>query len=138
MAYVVSCSTNAAVLTYAFFQVAELSFTYSDQANCQISAANQNKTCTFEVTVTQEMKAPVFVYYELTNFYQNHRRYVKSRSDPQLRGDLAVTGLPASCDPYLTSNTSKTYWPCGLIAGSFFNGTTHFMHLVIENNIGII
>ena len=33
------------------------------------------------------MKAPVYVYYELDNFYQNHRRYVKSRSDSQLEGE---------------------------------------------------
>merc|ERR1711871_1076910 len=32
------------------------------------------------------MTKPVYVYYELVNFYQNHRRYVKSRSDDQLRG----------------------------------------------------
>ena len=38
------------------------------------------------VTVPEKMKAPVYVYYELDNFYQNHRRYVKSRSDSQLSG----------------------------------------------------
>lgn len=29
----------------------------------------------------------VFMYYGLSNFYQNHRRYVKSRDDSQLNGD---------------------------------------------------
>ncbi|KAF3850336.1 hypothetical protein F7725_020055 [Dissostichus mawsoni] len=29
----------------------------------------------------------VYVYYGLSNFYQNHRRYVKSRDDSQLNGD---------------------------------------------------
>ena len=43
--------------------------------------------CSVNVMVPQTMKAPVFVYYELDNFYQNHRRYVKSRSDDQLRGE---------------------------------------------------
>jgi len=28
------------------------------------------------------------MYYGLSNFYQNHRRYVKSRDDSQLNGDL--------------------------------------------------
>jgi|TARA_B110000971_G_C19688775_1_gene354473 hypothetical protein len=32
------------------------------------------------------MKAPVHLYYQLDNFYQNHRRYVKSRDDKQMRG----------------------------------------------------
>ena len=44
--------------------------------------------CSVNVMVPQTMKAPVFVYYELDNFYQNHRRYVKSRSDDyQIRGE---------------------------------------------------
>ena len=29
----------------------------------------------------------MFMYYGLSNFYQNHRRYVKSRDDGQLNGD---------------------------------------------------
>ncbi|MFS7906735.1 putative CDC50/LEM3 family protein [Helianthus anomalus] len=31
------------------------------------------------------MKQPIYVYYQLDNYYQNYRRYVKSRSDQQLR-----------------------------------------------------
>lgn len=30
-------------------------------------------------TIGANMVAPVYVYYQLDNFYQNHRRYVKSR-----------------------------------------------------------
>jgi len=33
------------------------------------------------------MKGPVHVYYELNNFYQNHRQYAKSISTEQLRGE---------------------------------------------------
>lgn len=32
----------------------------------------------------------VFMYYGLSNFYQNHRRYVKSRDDSQLNGDQSA------------------------------------------------
>ena len=39
------------------------------------------------------MTGPVYVYYELDNFYQNHRRYVKSRMDAQLRNKLSKTTL---------------------------------------------
>lgn len=33
-------------------------------------------------------QSSVFMYYGLSNFYQNHRRYVKSRDDSQLNGDM--------------------------------------------------
>jgi len=67
------------------------------------------------------MSSPVFVYYKLTNFFQNHRRYVKSRSDPQLHGDGYANSL-GNCDPLETYN-NKDLYPCGLIANSFFNDT---------------
>lgn len=37
-------------------------------------------------TLPRRMKAPVFLYYGLTNVYQNHRRYLSSLSTAQLRG----------------------------------------------------
>ena len=40
--------------------------------------------CTITLDVKEKIEAPVFVYYQLDNFYQNHRRYVKSRSLDQL------------------------------------------------------
>jgi len=82
----------------------------------------QNSTqCSVTLTVPAQMKAPVFFYYELTNFNQNHRRYVKSRADAQLRGVSIHTGL-ASCDPLINWNNTPLY-PCGVIANSFFNDT---------------
>ncbi|VAI56351.1 unnamed protein product [Triticum turgidum subsp. durum] len=44
-----------------------------------------SKTCRRTLKVPKDMKQPIFVYYQLNNFYQNHRRYVKSRNDQQLR-----------------------------------------------------
>lgn len=79
-----------------------------------------------ELEIPQRMEPPIYFYYKLTNFYQNHRRYVKSRSDDQLRGE-AVTNLD-SCDPldkWAVPNSSepKPLYPCGLIANSYFNDT---------------
>lgn len=31
-----------------------------------------------------QLEGPVFLYYAMTNFFQNHRRYVMSRSAAQL------------------------------------------------------
>lgn len=74
------------------------------------------------------MKAPVYLYYELANFYQNHRRYVKSRSDKQLAGTFYTESSQLSdCDPLRTLN-GKLLNPCGLIANSVFNGACHLSH----------
>ncbi len=44
-------------------------------------------------SIDQDVSGPVYVYYQLTNFYQNHRRYVKSRSAYQLQGQVAYLSL---------------------------------------------
>ena len=36
--------------------------------------------------IKAKIEGPIYVYYQLDNFYQNHRRYVKSRDDNQLSG----------------------------------------------------
>ena len=63
------------------------------------------------------MDAPLYFYYELHNFYQNHRRYVKSKNDDQLRGkgNNEVT----DCEP-MKKRHGKKLVGCGLVAGSFF------------------
>jgi len=65
----------------------------------------------------------VYIYYGLTNFYQNHRRYVKSRDDKQLYGDLA--SIDDDCTPFLrpANSSDKVFAPCGAIANSLFNDT---------------
>lgn len=61
------------------------------------------------------------MYYGLTNYYQNHRRYVKSRDDDQLLGRISRT--PSSdCDPFDKTDDGRTIVPCGAIANSLFNG----------------
>jgi hypothetical protein len=74
--------------------------------------------CTVQLSIEKDMPSPVFFYYKLTNFYQNHRRYVKSRSDPQLSG--STVSDVAGCDP-LPNSGGVSLYPCGLIANSVFN-----------------
>ena len=64
--------------------------------------------------------SPIYMYYGLTNFYQNHRRYVKSRDEKQLLGNIENPPDKA-CDPYGSHNGNKTI-PCGAIANSLFSG----------------
>jgi hypothetical protein len=64
------------------------------------------------------------MYYRLTNFYQNHRRYVQSLDLNQLKGDAVSysTINGGTCDPLAVNSTAKkVYYPCGLIANSMFN-----------------
>ncbi|CAK0771626.1 hypothetical protein CVIRNUC_003879 [Coccomyxa viridis] len=82
--------------------------------------------CNVTLTAPRRMAAPVFVYYELDNFYQNHRRYLNSKSDAQLRGASAsVASLHTSCDPetLLNGSSNAVIDPCGLVAWSYFNDT---------------
>mmetsp|Transcript_3639 Transcript_3639/g.3110 ORF Transcript_3639/g.3110 Transcript_3639/m.3110 type:complete len:215 (-) Transcript_3639:127-771(-) len=90
------------------------------------------------------MEPPVFFYYELDNFYQNHRRYIKSRSSDQLAGEEIDS--TSDCDPLVTNEEmGKTVSiegnqldprdvavPCGLIAGSFFNDTFEINNIRIN------
>mmetsp|Transcript_1903 Transcript_1903/g.2107 ORF Transcript_1903/g.2107 Transcript_1903/m.2107 type:complete len:346 (+) Transcript_1903:122-1159(+) len=88
----------------------------------------EGKQCLMTITIEEDMDAPVFFYYELNNFYQNHRRYVKSRSDVQLRGDEFESADLAECPPQknLGGDSEKVINPCGLVAWSYFNDTFSF------------
>jgi hypothetical protein len=78
--------------------------------------------CFIQFDIPEDIGPPVFLYYQLTNFYQNHRRYVSSVNSGQLLGQaLSASNINgSSCYP-LTSVGNKPYYPCGLIANSMFN-----------------
>lgn len=95
---------------------------YRDNATSYIQNSHINKTCIQHITVAKTMKAPIFVYYQLDNFYQNHRRYVKSRSDKQLRSRDNMYSTK-TCEPQAKFKNESTVVPCGLIAWSLFNDT---------------
>ncbi|AQK87719.1 ALA-interacting subunit 1 [Zea mays] len=101
-----------------------------------IQDTKTDKACTRKITVPKPMKGPIHIYYQLENFYQNHRRYVKSRNDMQLRnkGDASTI---ANCEPEATSEDGgKPIVPCGLIAWSLFNDTYSFSlnSKAVQNN----
>lgn len=95
---------------------------------------------TTSFTVEKEMKAPVYLYYKLTNFYQNHRRFAKSRSDRQLSGsDVGGDSMsdaaplihpgeyfdaqetPINVNGEELKYRQMVYNPAGLVAWSMFN-----------------
>jgi cell cycle control protein 50 len=96
-----------------------------------VCGATNETLCTVELDVKEDMSEPVYAYYMLKNYYQNHRRYVKSRNDDQLKGDTInnVNDLQ-SCDPLIvvgddddSEDPNKILVPCGLIANSTFSDT---------------
>lgn len=95
----------------------------------------KGSTWSIKFTPDVTLKSP-YIYYELENFYSNHRNFVKSRSYSQLRGNTGIS--LSTCSP-ITSNSdiSSTLYnlnnyklasgddanPWGLIAKYIFNDT---------------
>ncbi|KAI1897394.1 hypothetical protein AGOR_G00082850 [Albula goreensis] len=108
--------------------------TYSPCFNCSQSYSwNSTKPCTCVVSFSldQAFEGNVFMYYGLSNFYQNHRRYVKSRDDRQLNGDMsALTDPSKECEPY--RKNVKPIAPCGAIANSLFNDTLELNYIFLN------
>jgi hypothetical protein len=66
--------------------------------------------CKLSLELSSEIKAPIYIYYQLDNFYQNHRRYVKSRSNEQLLGNmLTAEELQDDCNPIITNDNVGRY-----------------------------
>jgi len=89
------------------------------------SRYRQSDIDTVTLSITANMTAPIYVYYRLTNFYQNHRRYIKSSDSSQLLGSKTSTSASdySTCDPWIANAQGSIYYPCGLVARSVFNDT---------------
>nr|CAD7404004.1 unnamed protein product [Timema poppensis] len=118
-------------LLYFSDEVNELVLDYTDcndtlsQGRCEDIIVNQSKPnclCKINFTLEKDFPGKVYMYYGLTNFYQNHRRYVKSRDDNQLLGQLSTTPS-TDCQPFAfdVNDTKKPIAPCGAIANSLFS-----------------
>ncbi|PSN55866.1 Cell cycle control protein 50A [Blattella germanica] len=116
-------------LLYFSDEVKEISIDYTDCKNAEnlkcsdvITKEKENKECecTIPFELTTHFTGKVYMYYGLTNFYQNHRRYVKSRDDNQLLGHLDRE--PSSdCAPFEVNKQKQPVAPCGAIANSLFS-----------------
>ncbi|GAB0494221.1 hypothetical protein MMPV_005512 [Pyropia vietnamensis] len=108
-------------------------------------AANVTGECVLPLVVPRSIQAPSYFYYRVTGMQQNARRYVKSRSHKQLRGEWPLSAEELrQCDPLtfvgdtLINGGSgvdedvadedgrprrEVLVPCGLTAASEFNDT---------------
>ena len=98
-------------------------FAFVDRSGDSSATVGANRQCFIQFDVPVDLDPTVLFYYKLTNFYQNHRRYVKSLDSDQLKGKHVSAGSLKSgdCKP-LAVVDDKVIYPCGLIANSFFNG----------------
>lgn len=78
--------------------------------------------CQIDFQLNRDMVGHVFMYYGLSNYYQNHRRYVKSRDDDQMLGRLGAAPS-TDCAPFSHTDDNIAIAPCGAIANSLFNDT---------------
>ena len=109
---------------------------------------SETNICQIQFRVMEDIAGPVYMYYRLTNFYQNNRKYVNSFDQNQLQG-MAVTAseMSSNTNPLGFADTTSTnppqpnlrengningnpitpspqavYYPAGLIANSLFSG----------------
>ena len=119
-------------------QIEEISFRYDEYCKTKGTITDGINKCKIKLDIKNDMNKKVMIYYQLDGFYQNHRRYVKSKSDDQLNGKvISLEDMKDSedCDPVVTNkemgktisvkgnalNGSELAVPCGLIAKSYFN-----------------
>ncbi|KAJ1445220.1 CDC50/LEM3 family [Pelagophyceae sp. CCMP2097] len=88
--------------------------------DCAVGNFGEHQTCRLKVTAPKRMDAPIFVYYELSAFFQNHRRYANSINHDQIMGVEKDKDEISSCEP-LKFNGSLVLSPCGLRANSLFD-----------------
>ena len=111
-----------------------------DYTNCE-----QKLACTVNFNLSTNFQPPIFVFYRVGNFYQNYRKYVRSKSPQQLNGQIISDAqLKMDCAPIITMNDLRIYQgakttldgtilsknapasPCGLMAATVFNGKFKF------------
>lgn len=110
-------------------------YAFLNRMGAQDLAASEMQQCIVRFDVPTEIKAPVMLYYKLTNFNQNHRRYVKSVSLDQLLGKKpSDTSLSNDCKPLDKINNTVVY-PCGMIANSMFSGAWSQSRLYLRSGV---
>ena len=85
----------------------------------------------------------IFVYYELHKFYQNYKRYVRSRDDKQMGGGKGTPSTACQPEQYIGGAPNPALPnqgainPCGLVAWSFFNDSFSLLGLDQKIDVGI-
>ncbi|MES1922610.1 hypothetical protein MHBO_004128, partial [Bonamia ostreae] len=100
--------------------VIEQSIRYDNMTNCNIgfNEPDYGKICNFKMRINKRMQLPIYLYYQITDFYQNHYLYKSSFSAVLEEGKLKDS-YP-KCHPLETLD-DKIIYPCGLLPTSIFS-----------------
>eukprot|EP00747_Dinoflagellata_sp_TGD_P163883 gnl/TRDRNA2_/TRDRNA2_183075_c0_seq1.p1 gnl/TRDRNA2_/TRDRNA2_183075_c0~~gnl/TRDRNA2_/TRDRNA2_183075_c0_seq1.p1 ORF type:complete len:426 (-),score=82.44 gnl/TRDRNA2_/TRDRNA2_183075_c0_seq1:50-1327(-) len=108
------------VLLFASWSVEEYAVDYTNVET------DENGVGQLDITIESDMQAPIWVHYQLDGFHQNHRRYVNSRDDSQMKEGKIKPNVDRkfyeTCHPWVVTDDRVNY-PCGLVARSIFNDT---------------
>ena len=115
-----------------------------DYTNCvpnqEYTQSSNNKVCRIQFKISKKIKAPILVYYKLSNFFLNHRKIIESKNWNELRGEdvdtkssckgaYLMSEMFAKNSPYYRNEWGHNFTdndvasPCGLLARSYFNDT---------------
>lgn len=107
-----------------------IDYTHCNKTGTNVTCASiihenpsENCECQIDFEIDRDMVGAVYMYYGLSNYYQNHRRYVKSRDDDQLLGKIETYTPSTDCSPFSHTDDGIPIAPCGAIANSLFNDT---------------
>lgn len=100
--------------------------------------SEESGTCQIRFTTPQEITSDFYVNYMLENFAANHRRYVLSFSEDQIRGRRASyadihENAGINCKVLGRDSDDNMIYPCGLIANSMFNDSFPFQLTNVQN-----
>lgn len=92
---------------------------------CAIRSIGSTTSCTFDVTVAEDMEAPISVFYLVEPFFQNYGQYVITVVQAELEGGEPKESSRQKCKDTKSGKDASGQWmvPCGLMATSLFNDT---------------
>lgn len=99
----------------------------------------ESGTCQLRFTTAQEFPKDVYVNYLIEKFAANHRSYVLSFNEDQIRGYAASRSdledvVGRNCKVLGHNKDGKLYYPCGMIANSMFNDTFPFQLTNVDDS----
>jgi hypothetical protein len=112
------CATCGGVLITQEGSFWEHSIRYDDQSPF-------GRLVNVTLRVDRDISNQLFVYYQLTGFYQNNFLFGSSKNWPQLEGERPSPSDMDKCQPKLYHGDAVLA-PCGALAASIFNDTFTF------------